>query len=172
LLPFVRPMSLTFGGSHHDSDVAFDPDVTFDDVKRLPTSSPNGGLGFRAVGTENLTADTVQRAPATVGVPASAATPAATAQPAVPSRTSLSVGAGRLPEARGAWLTGTIEAIAETSPSNQRPRAFANAVSHHSIAIGQQAGQHQRPTAARQPSPSTEAPRHAATPQNDDTVWQ
>jgi hypothetical protein len=105
-----------------------DPGITFDDVKSLPLGSAAAGSHFRpGVGEENRPADDALKAGGkSAGLALDPIAAEEGARSNMPRSLSRRLDAVRSRQARGAWLTGTIDKIAE-SPA--LPAAPANASS-------------------------------------------
>ncbi len=92
-----------------------EPDVVFDEIKTLPPAGTAPGSRPRPGGDENRGADGGRKSAArTAGLVLDS--PLADADEPPPMRLSRHLDAVRWRQARGAWLTGTIEAVADAVP--------------------------------------------------------
>jgi hypothetical protein len=104
---------------HLPSNVPGDPSITFDEVKSFPLGSKSADSRFLpGTGDESrFPEDGVKSGARSAGSALDAATSEDGAKSNVPMLLSRRLDAVRSRQARGAWLTGTIEKIAETSPA-------------------------------------------------------
>jgi len=117
---------------HPTSNSPGDPSITFDDVKSFPLGSKAAGSRFRpGVGEESRSSDDgLKSGGRSSGLALDASASEEGAKSGGPLLLSRRLDAVRSRQARGAWLTGTIEKVAETSPGNT---VSSNAVSSNTV---------------------------------------
>jgi hypothetical protein len=99
-----------------------DPSIKFDEVKSFPLGSKAAGSRFRpGIGEESRSDDGLRSGGQSTGIALDATTSEEAAKTGVPMRLSRRLDAVRSRQARGAWLTGTIEKVAENSSANTVP---------------------------------------------------
>jgi hypothetical protein len=108
---------------HLASNSPGDPDIMFDEVKTLPLVSQAADSQLRTgIGKEGrFSEDELKSGGRSVGFAFDGGAPEDGAKPGGPMALSRRLDAVRSRRARGAWLTGTIDKVAETSAHDAAP---------------------------------------------------